>query len=163
MTIQVSVGQQMQPFCVLQIFVVDIIWLQWRHRARSLTGRFSSFKASNPFSSNALLIVKSMHWLRIQLLTAGLEARFVLALLRAGKPRLLFANAVVELRRTSKLDAILDWRLAFSDCWMGPRFFGAVLRSEQMGPDIARTTEIWPHDRIVITSSIMSYRQRYSL
>ena len=48
------------------------------------------------------------------------------------------------LRGTSKLDAILEWRLTFSVCWVEPRLFGTILRFEQLGAlgsDIARITE----------------------
>ena len=95
------------------------------------------------------------------MISFGLAARFVLALLGAGKPRLLIANAVVELRGTSKLDAILDWRLTFSDCWVVQgavqRLFGAMSGFEQegaLGSDIVRIAEIGPHARIVMSYTL---------
>ena len=55
------------------------------------------------------------------------------------------ADCQCDLRGTSNLDAILEWCLNFSDCWVGPRLFGAMLRFEQLGAlglYIARITEI---------------------
>ena len=90
-------------------------------------------------SSNAVVVLQ-------------LLAGFVLTVHGAGKPRLLVANAVVKLRGTSILDMIFFWFLTFSDCWLGSRLFGAMSTFELLAAlesDIARTTEIWLHARIV--------------
>ena len=52
------------------------------------------------------------------------------------------ADCQRDLRGTSKLDAILEWRLTFSDCWVEPRLFGTMLRFEGLGTLGARITKI---------------------
>ena len=43
------------------------------------------------------------------------------------------ADCRSDLRGISKLDAILEWLLNFSDCWVETRLFGTMLRFEQLG------------------------------
>ena len=43
------------------------------------------------------------------------------------------AHCQRDLRGTRKLDAILEWRLTFRDCWVEPRLFGTMLRFEELG------------------------------
>ena len=55
------------------------------------------------------------------------------------------ADCQRDLRGTSRLDAILEWRFNFSDFWVEPRLFGTMSRFEELealGSDIARITEI---------------------
>ena len=71
-------------------------------------------------------------------------------MLGASKPRLLIPNSVVKLRGKSKLDAILDWCLTYSDCWVGPHLSGAMSTLELVGAtesDIERLAEIWLYAR----------------
>ena len=44
----------------------------------------------------------------------------------------MLADCQRNLRGTSKLDAVLEWRLNFSDCRVEPRLFGTMLRFEEL-------------------------------